>query len=176
VPLAIAIILNIAAYAIVVRPLAAKSAGTADRGAAAAKAFAAAERDAVAAQALVTGKTRADQELKTFYEKVVPADYRTARRMTSTMIPALARKANVKYEQGRYEIASLEKNARLGHLKVRIVLQGEYDAMRRFIYEVETAPEFVIIDDLALAQNDSAKPLTLTLGLATYYRLDGNGR
>lgn len=175
-PLAIAIVVNIAVYGLVVRPLAAKSAGTADRAAAAANALKAAERDAAAAQALVAGKTRADEELKTFYDKIIPADYPTARRMTQALVPSLARKSNVRYEAARYERPPLEKNSRLGHLKIRIVLQGNYDSVRRFIYALETAPEFIIIDDMSLAQSDPSKPLLLTLGLSTYYRLDVNGR
>ena len=175
-PLAIAILLNILAYILVVRPLAAKSAGTADRAASAAAALTAAERDAAAGQALVTGKTRADEELRTFYDKVIPADYPTARRMTQALVPALAQKANVAYQAARYERAPLEKSSRLGQLKIRIVLQGSYDGVRRFIYALETAPEFVIIDDVSLAQNELSKPLLLTVGLSTYYRLDGNGR
>jgi hypothetical protein len=175
-PLAIAVVLNAAAYALVVRPLANKSAGTIGRATTAANALAAAQRDAASARALVAGKSRADEELRTFYDKVVPADYSTARRMTSTLVPALTRKANVKYEQARYEIIAPDKNSRLGHLRVRIVLQGSYEGVRRFIYALETAPQFVIIDELALAQNDANKPLTLTLGLSTYYRLDANGR
>ncbi len=174
--LAIAIVVNISVYGLVVRPLAAKSAGTADRAAAAANALKAAERDAAAARALVTGKTRADEALRTFYDKVVPADYSTARRMTQALVPALAQKANVRYEAARYERVPLEKNSRLGQLRIRIILQGTYESVRRVIYALETAPEFVIIDDVSLAQNDLSKPLLLTLGLSTYYRLDVNGR
>jgi hypothetical protein len=175
-PLAIAIVVNIGVYGLVVRPLEAKSAGTAGRAAAAANALKAAERDAVAAQALVTGRTRADVDLRTFYDKVIPADYPTARRMTQALVPTLAQDANAKYEAARYERAPLEKDSRLGQLKIRIVLQGNYENVRRFIYALETAPEFVIIDDVSLAQNDLSKPLLLTLGLSTYYRLDVNGR
>jgi type II secretion system (T2SS) protein M len=175
-PLGIAIIVNIGIYALVVHPLEAKSAGTGDRATAAANALTAAERDAAAGQALVTGKTRADEELRTFYDKVIPADYPTARRMTQALVPALAQKANVKYESARYERGPVEKDSRLGLLKIRIVLQGNYENVRRFIYALETAPEFVIIDDVSLAQNDLSKPLSLTLGLSTYYRLDVNGR
>ena len=56
-----------------------------------------------------------------------------------------------------------------------MVLQGDYESFRQFIYELESAPEFVIIDDVTLAQNDPTKPLTLTLQLSTYYRLGANG-
>ena len=56
-----------------------------------------------------------------------------------------------------------------------MVLEGDYASVRQFIYELETTPAFVIIDDVTLAQNDPAKPLTLTLELSAYYRLGANG-
>jgi Tfp pilus assembly protein PilO len=170
-PLVFAILANVAVYALVVRPLEIKSRGAVDRATAAANALRNAERDYAAAQALVSGKSRADQELATFYEQVVPADLPTARRMTYATLPALARRANLKYEQRRTDIEPPAKNARLGHLQIRMVLQGDYASVRRFIYGVETASEFIIIDDMSLAQNDPNKPVMLTLVLSTYYRL-----
>jgi hypothetical protein len=56
-----------------------------------------------------------------------------------------------------------------------MLLEGDYEHLRRFIYELETSPAFVIIDDVTLAQNDPEKPLTLTLELSAYYRLGANG-
>ena len=173
-PLALGLLVNAAAYGLWVYPLGVKTAGAADR-AAAADALKAAERDHAAATALVTGKTTADQELSTFYDKVVPADLPAARRLTYASLPALARRTNVKYEQRHTGIEPPQKNARLGHLQIRMVLQGDYESLRRFIYELESAPAFVIIDDVALSQNDPDKPLTLILQLSTYYRLSANG-
>ena len=56
-----------------------------------------------------------------------------------------------------------------------MVLQGDYGNLRQFIFELETAPEFVIIDGVTLTQADTSKPLTLTLDLSTYYRLGAHG-
>ena len=174
-PLVIALLANVGVYALVVYPLGVKSAGAADRAIAAELALKAAERDQVAARAFVTGKSHAEQELTTFYGKVLPADLSAARRMTYARLPALARKTNVKYEERRFEVDQAPKTARLGHLRIRMVLQGEYEALRQFIYELETAPEFIIIDDVTLSQGEANKPLTLTLELSTYYRLSANG-
>ena len=174
-PLALALLVNVAVYALVVYPLGVKSAGVADRAATAALALRAAERDQIAARAVVTGKSRAEQELATFFDKVLPADLRAARRTTYARLPALARQANVKYEERRFEIDQASNTARLGHLRIRMVLQGEYDGLRKFIYELETTPEFIIIDDVTLSQAQADKPLTLTLELSTYYRLGANG-
>ena len=175
IPLALALLVNVGVYGFVVYPLGVKSAGAADRAAAAARARQAAESDQIAARALVAGKSHAEQELATFYDKVLPANLRAARRMTYARLPALARQAGVTYEERRFEIDLASKTTRLGHLRIRMVLQGEYDGLRRFMYELETTPEFIIIDDVTLTQGEAGKPLTLTLALSTYYRLGANG-
>jgi Type II secretion system (T2SS), protein M subtype b len=175
IPLAIALIANVAAYALWVYPLGVKSAGAADRAAAATRSVHAAEQDLAAARALVAGKTRAEQELSTFYNKVLPADFASARRLTYATLPALARKANVKLVERRADIDPPEKGARLGLLRIRTQWQGDYESLRQFIYQVESDPAFVIIDDIELAQADPTKPLTLSLQLSTYYRLAANG-
>jgi Tfp pilus assembly protein PilO len=177
VPLVLALLANVGVYVLVVRPLEAKSANEEDRAAAAAQALKSAERDVQQAQALVVGKSRADQELTTFYQKVLPESYSAAAwRLSFARIPSLARKANVKFEKRdtEPEKATL-KDQRFGRVKTRIVLQGEYENIRQFIYELESAPEFVIIDGVTLAQAEANKPLTLTLELSTYYRLGANG-
>jgi hypothetical protein len=175
VPLALGIIANIAVYLLVVYPLGVKSAGAEDRAAAAAQALQAAERDIAAARELVAGKTRADQELSTFYDKVLPADLPSARRLTYATLPLLARRSNVKFLDRRLEVEPIRKDSRLGLLKIDTSWQGDYGSVRRFIYELESAPAFVIIDGLTLAQLDETKPLTLSLHLSTYYRLGANG-
>ena len=173
--LATALAANLAIYVLVVRPLGARSAGAADRAAAASAAVAAADSDLKMAQALVTGKGRADEELSAFYQKVLPADLAAARRMTYASLPALAGRTNVKYEQRRTEIEDSEKDARFGHLSIRMVLQGDYEAFRDFMYRLESAPEFVIIDDVTLTESEASGPLTITIDLSTYYRLRPNG-
>ena len=176
VPLSVALFINVGVYAIVVYPLEVRSAGAIDRAIAAAAALKEAERDQATARALVTGKARAEQELLTFYDTVVPADLVAARRMTYARLPALARKANVRYEAGTSDVYRNLKSTRLGRLHIRMILQCEYANFRRFIYELETSPEFVIIDDVTLAQSDQNKPVTATLELSTYYRAATNGK
>jgi Tfp pilus assembly protein PilO len=175
VPVAVGVVLNIAAYLFVVRPLALKSAGVADRAIAARQALTVAERDLAAARALVTGTSRADEELATFYEQVLPADQNSARRLTYLTVYHLARKMNVKFLDRKYEVEPPKRDARTGRLKIRTELQGDYENLRQFIYALESAPEFVIIDDVTLSQNDATKPLTLTIELSSYYRLDAHG-
>ena len=173
--LGLAMAVNAAMYGLVVRPLWVRSTGAARRAEAAGLALQTAERSLAAANALVEGKAQADEDLSTFYDKVLPAGLSAARRLTYATLPALARRANVRYLQSQTSIDATLKSQRLGHLRIQMALQGEWDDVRRFIYELEAAPSFVIIDDVTLAQTDPGEPLTLTLDLSTYYRLGTNG-
>jgi Tfp pilus assembly protein PilO len=175
VALAAILVVNLAVYALAVRPLGAKSAGAADRAATAAAALAAAQRELAMAQALVAGKTHAEEELSAFYEKVLPANLAAARRLTYASLPALARRTNVQYEERRTEIEDPDKDSRLGHLRIRMMLQSDYENFRNFIYQLESAPEFVILDDVSLSENEGSGPLAITLNLSTYFRLKPNG-
>jgi len=166
--------LNAAMYGFVVRPLGVRSTGAARRADAATLALRNAERDLTNARGLVEGKAHADEDLSTFYDKVLPADLPGARGLTRTL-PALARRADVTYLGSQTHIDTALKSQRFGHLQITMTLQGEWEGVRRFIDELEAGPSFVIIDDMTLAQTDPEEPLTLTLELSTYYRLGANG-
>jgi Tfp pilus assembly protein PilO len=174
-PLLIALGLNVLAYFAAVRPMASRSAGAADRATVAATARRAAERELRLAKDLVNGKARADEELNAFYQKVLPVDLPGARRMTYSSLPALAKRTNVRYETRRFDTPEPGKNARLAQLVIRMVLQGQYGDIRRFIYELERAPEFVIIDDVNLTEGADADALTLRIDLSTYFGLPRHG-
>ncbi len=176
VPLILAVAANAGVYAFVVYPLGVKSRGAAARAQQATAALRAAEGDFAAARALVTGTTRADQELATFYDKVLPSDFPSARHLTAATIPQLAKKAGVRFMQRRTEVD--ETNATktgLERLAIHVMLEGDYEGLRRFIFELESAPEFVIIDEVTLSQSDPAKPLVLAIDMSTYFRAGTNG-
>ncbi len=171
-PLGLALLANVLAYVLVVRPLAAKSAGAADRAALAVTAREAAEREEVAARALVAGKAQADEELNAFYSKVLPANLVAARRMTYASIPALAERTNVQYRRRQYDPEEVEKGDRLGRLNIRMELAGDYEDIRDFLFALESAPEFVILDEVTLTETNSEDALTLLVSLSTYFRTD----
>ncbi len=175
IPLAFGIVVNLAIYALVVYPLGVKSASAAGRAEAATEALKAAEHDIDSARALVTGKIRAEHEISTFYDEVLPGDLTAARRLTYAALPALAQKSKVQYQQSRYDPEKVDKDERLGRLHIRMVLVGDYEGFRRFIYEFESSPEFVILDNFTMIQSDPAKPLVLTLEMSTYYRSGEHG-
>jgi hypothetical protein len=172
--LCLVLLVNVLVYALLVFPLVRRAAGAADRAAGAAAALSTAERDLAAARALVAGQTRARDELATFYDKVLPQNFVAARRMTYARLPELAKKANVRYEAGIFEIDQSLKNARVGRLHTKMALQGDYESFRRFVFDLETSADFMIIDGVTLVQGELGKPLTLNLELSTYYRVGTN--
>jgi len=176
VPLAIALVVNVAVYGLVVYPLGVKSATTVERAAAAAEARQSAERDMASADALVTGKAKADQELATFYKKVLPSSSDEARRMTYTRLPALAKKAGMRFTERHTELdQQLEKDSQFGRVQTEMTLEGGYEQVRQFLYELETTQEFIIVDDVTLGQAEADKPVTLKIEVSTYYRQGRNG-
>src|SRR5258706_14577124 len=141
-------------YGVVVRPLGVRSTGAARRAETARLALQAAQRDLAAANALVGGKAHADEDLSTFYDKVLPASLPAARQMTYATLPALARRTNVRYLQSQTGIDVNLKGQRIGHLRIQMALQGEGEDVRRFIYELEAAPAFASIDAVTLAPTE----------------------
>jgi Tfp pilus assembly protein PilO len=174
VAVAVAFVANVLAYFLVVRPLEAKSTGAADRAAAAANTLRTAERELAQADALVKGKARADEELDAFYKKVLPSDLTAARRMTYASLPALARRTGVQYDARTTTVERVDTGGHLERMVIRMVLEGSYDHLRQFIYALESAPEFVIIDDVVLVEGQGDEPLRLTIDLSTYYRTTPN--
>lgn len=175
VPVAAGLIINLLAFLAIVRPLSLKSGGASARAAAAANTLGAAEREFAAAEALVSGKALADQELDAFYRKVLPANMTAARRMTYASLPALARRTGVQYEARTTEVEMVDRDGRLARMTIRMTLQGDYDDVRQFIYGLESAPEFVVIDDVTLVESADDEGLRLTVNMSTYYRVEGNG-
>jgi Tfp pilus assembly protein PilO len=117
-------------------------------------------------------KTRADVELKKFYGEILPANASAARRLIST----LERSANengLTFQRTQLEDAAI-KDSKLERMSGKVTLVGDYANIRKFLYAIETAPEFVIVDRVALEQATDAKSasggrLVVTLDVATYY-------
>ena len=174
-PLVVVLIVNVAIFAAVVYPLSLKVAA-ADRTAQTASIAAmSARREFDTAKNTVTGKAAADAELKKFYGEVLPPDQSAARRITSLQIAQLAKKTNVNDERATSEVTQ-ERDSSLGKLSTEITLSGQYRDIRRFIYELEAAPEFLILETVSLSQgSDASSGLNVTVKVATYYQAGGDG-
>jgi Tfp pilus assembly protein PilO len=175
VPLAVALLANLAILGLAVFPLSAKVHGAEERAEAARRELLAAEHDSEVAAATLRGKTAAANELEEFYAKVLPANLTAARRITFLRLPKLARDVNLKFER-RLNAPEVDRAGRLTKLKIQMVLEGQYENVRKFLYQLETANEFIVLDDVALVQGTQPNsPLVLTLELSTYFRAGGDG-
>ena len=170
VPLAVLLVVNIVAYFAIVSPLARSVANIEQRDRAAERSLAAAQAELSEVSGMLTGKAKASGELATFYNDVLPQDLSGARRLTYLRLARLARGANLDYERSSYS-PTVETDSTLTRLGIQMVLSGTYANIRTFIYELETAPEFVVIDNIQLSEGgrDSGS-LVVSLELSTYYR------
>lgn len=161
---------NIVLYGVAVYPLSQRVANMTQRDEAAEASLAAAQREHAVATGTLSGKDRAATQLATFYRDVLPSDLAAARRLTHLRLAQLARESNLRYERSSYEPVA-ERASTLTRLRIQYVLSGSYADMRAFIYELETAPEFVVIDNVELAEGaNRSGSLVVTLQLSTYYR------
>ena len=174
-PVAIALVVNVALYAIVVSPLSRKVAGGQQAAEASAAALAAAQRDHAAARATVAGKKQADVELAKFYDDVLPSDLSGARRITFLRMQQLADKCDLRLQRETSD-PKAQRESQLVKFTYTAALSGEYRNIRRFIHELETAPEFLVLENVDLSQSDiEDRGLNVTVQVATYYRTGSNG-
>ncbi len=172
--LGVMLVLNVLAYALLVYPLSQRVANIEQRDRAAELALAQARMEHADANGTLTGKARASAELATFYRDVLPQDLAGARRLTYLRLARLARESNLQQERSTYEPV-VDRESTLTRLQIQMVLSGTYAEMRDFIYQIETAPEFVVIDNVLLAEgSEGTGSLVVTLDLSTYYRVAGS--
>ena len=169
-PLGIVLAINVVLLLIVVLPLSRRVAANEQRAETAARAEAAAAAEFQKAEAIREGKARATTDLDRFYREVLPSDVAQARRVVQSKTMRLAAAHDVDYQRGTSDIEEL-RDSSLERFTSAISLSGSWDDIRGFIYELETAPEFVVIDNIVLAEGaDTNAPLSLSVELSTYYR------
>jgi Tfp pilus assembly protein PilO len=175
-PLVALVGLNVAVLVLVVVPRTRTVGQAEERSAAAAQALARAAHDFKAAEALRDGQTQSAADLAKFYEQVLPIDVAAARRVTQLQLSQLARRHNVTFQRSS-ATPEVVRGSSLERLHVTYSLFGNYDDIRQMIYDIETGTDFVIIDNVLLAEGqDMQAPLTLTLDVSTYYRTAGDVR
>ena len=170
VPLLVALAVNVAAYIFLVYPLSQAVANIEEREAAAVQALEAARREHAAASGTLSGKDRAARELEKFYAEVLPQTFSAARDLTHQRLPTLARQLDLVYYTAKMTPPKRERDNTLTRLQTSVDLAGSYADIRTFIHQLETAPEFVVIDTIELSEADDETDLDLTLQLSTYYR------
>jgi hypothetical protein len=173
VPLAIGLIANVVLFVAVLFPLGRQVASAEEAQHAAHDQLNKAREDDRLAKATVSGKQQADGALVKFYKDVLPTDSSVALRLTFTRLAQLAQQANVKLEHGNNTVVKV-KGSSLSKVTTTYALTGEYRAVRQFIYSLETAPEFIVLENVTLSSaNENPqqnRALGMSLEIATYYR------
>jgi Tfp pilus assembly protein PilO len=169
-PLVIVLAINLIVLAVVVLPLSQRVVTSEARAQTADRAQAAADSEFKHAESIRDGKTRASADLEMFYRDVLPADAAVARRITHVKPQQRAREHNVRYERGATNEEEIDDSV-LERQTVSMTLSGDYDDLRAFIYTLETSPDFIVIDNVGIAEGSGVDaPLSLSLDLSTYYR------
>ncbi len=121
-------------------------------------------------------KDRADQELKKFYIEILPGSESGARKVMSFLSRTAQENGLVfnRKSQDRQEV----KESQLVRVAGSVTLTGTYANIRKFLYAIETAEEFVVIERVGLAQAAELRSaagagrLEVDLDVATYYLVD----
>lgn len=168
--LAALLVANVLVYAFVVYPLGQRVANIQQRDRLAEAALNQARAEHAQATGTLTGKDRAATELTSFYKDVLPADLAGARRLTHLRLAQLARESNLRFDRSAFA-TSTEKGSTLQRLKIEMNLGGSYGDIRAFIHQLETAQDFIVIDNVQLTEDDAnGGALAVNIELSTYFR------
>jgi hypothetical protein len=83
----------------------------------------------------------------------------------------VARESGVEFSRSTFKEDEI-RESRLKRWTANAKLVGDYANVRKFLYAVETAEEFVIIEEVGLSQIEATRGgdlLELELSLATYF-------
>lgn len=176
VPLGALLAINIGVLMLVVLPLRQAVERGGARAEASSRALTEARAELAAAEATRDGQAQAVRDLDRFYREVLPANLSAAQRLTHSKLSLLARSHDVVFQQS--STTPLEvRDSSLERLNVSYSLMGDWEDVQRFIHAVETLPDFVVIDNLSLAESGEGNaPLQLQLMVSTFYRAGSNAR
>jgi Tfp pilus assembly protein PilO len=170
VPLAVVFGISVLALIVLVLPLSQRVESAEQRAVAAERQLSRAEADYKQAEVLRAAKAKATADLDKFYQEVLPTNVGAARRILQLKLRQQAAAHGVQYTGG----ATIEEQLRdssLLRLTMTMTLIGSYENIRDFIYEIETSPEFVVIENLSLSEAPRGETgLEVSLAVATYYR------
>lgn len=168
--LAIGLIVDAGLYALVVYPAFVRVENAGLRAAAAAAGLEEARRRFETARLAADGMARAEAGLLAFHREILPRDLAGARALTFARLAALASEHGLLMER-RASATDREDDSLLARLQVSMLLSGAYRDIRRFIHALETAPEFLVIEEIVLSRGDESEAgEVLNLVLSTYYR------
>ena len=169
-PLLIALAVNVGVLALGVFPLQASVAGDENRATAVKMELGEAQRLERLANDTRASQVRADQELKQFYSDVLPGSHAEARDLLYLQLRTISQQTGLKFTTGRFEREPVEDST-LMRIRTDVTLTGDYSNIRRFLYDLETAQEFFIVESVKLGPSSvkGGGSLEIVLAIPTYY-------
>jgi Tfp pilus assembly protein PilO len=169
-PLLVVLVANLIALVAVVYPLGQRVASNEQRAATAERQQTQAAAEYRRAETLREAQAQATKDLETFYAEVLPSGVGAARRILQLRLQQMAREHGVLYQGGGTNEEEIRESSLL-RLTMSVRLAGEYDDIRGFLYDLERSDDFVVVDNIRLAEgNEPDSPLTVFLQVSTYYR------
>jgi Tfp pilus assembly protein PilO len=173
VPLAIVTTVSVATWVLAVWPLQQSAAASENAALEASVSLANARLLERQARGNSDSKRLADTELQTFYSNVLPRDFATATKTTTDWLQRAARDAGLEFKGSHFAVEAI-RDSRLSRAYATVTLAGRYPNIRRFLYAVETASEFIVVEKVGLAQaattqQGSSSSLEVSLVVATYF-------
>jgi hypothetical protein len=122
-------------------------------------------------------KDRADTELRRFYAEVLPRDSATAQKTTNLWLQQAAQDAGLVFQGSHFDSADV-RGSKLSRAYTRVTLLGRYTSIRKFLYALETAEEFIVVEKVELAEAGGSQPTTagllaISLTASTYFLTPG---
>ena len=173
-PLLVLLVANVAVLALVIFPLQRRVQATVDGESRALAQMASAKREDTDARMAQTRKQEVDVELVKFYKEILPRDLASAQVTTQLWLATVARNHGVMFQQSTDRHAEV-RDSRLTKVTSEATLSGTYRDIRRFLYAVESAPQFVIIEEVQLgdtgtsAQQSAKGELEIAIKASTYF-------
>jgi len=130
-----------------------------------------ARREDMQAKAARTGKERADTELAKFYAEILPTSFGGAIDILDHWLGDAAEEVQLHFRSGQWDTEDV-RDSSLTKVTGKVTLTGDYSNIRKFLYNLETATEFVIVESVELSQsnvNQANSALEVALSVATYY-------
>ncbi len=131
-----------------------------------------------AAKEIRIGKDRADQEMKKFYAEILPRNFQEAVSIMNFWLLKVSEETRVPFRSGSSTSKPSPEPSNLVKVMTKATLTGDYADIRRFLYELETAQQFVIIESMELTQSGTQQAggvLEVAIEIATYYVADQAG-
>jgi hypothetical protein len=177
-PLLLLVAISIGTLALGVFPLSRHVAGLESDAIDANMALKLAQADEIKAKHERTSKERAEIDLHKFYADVLPGDFVAASELTNKNMVQWARESGIVFSSGQFRPAKTDEKtkSRLTKMTGKVTLKGAYTGIVNFLYRVETAEEFIVIEEVNLNQPGSSETgtnLELDLVVSTYFLAGG---